>query len=63
MGDLDSERVQKFLNGLTGHLSPKTVKNIWTTIRLMWNSALAWNYVTGELCVELPKSRRLRLRC
>jgi integrase len=63
MGDLDSERVQKFLNGLTGHLSPKTVKNIWTTIRIMWNSALAWNYVTDELRVELPKSRRLRMRC
>jgi integrase len=29
----------------------------------MWNSALAWNYVTGELRVELPKSRKLRMRC
>jgi len=41
MGDLDSERIQEFLNGLTGHSSPKTVKNIWTTIRIMWNSATA----------------------
>ncbi len=63
MGDLDSERIQKFLNGLTGHSSPKTVKNIWTTIRIMWNSALAWKYVVGELHVDLPKSRRLRMRC
>lgn len=63
MGDLDSERVQKFLNGLTGHSSPKTIKNIWTTIRIMWNSALAWKYVVGELHVDLPKSRRLRMRC
>ena len=63
MGDLDSERVQKFLNGLMGQSSPKTVKNVWTTLRIMWNSALAWNYVTGELRVELPKSRKLRMRC
>jgi integrase len=63
MGDLDSERIQKFLNGLTGHSSPKTVKNIWTTIRIMWNSALAWKYVVGDLRVDLPKSRRLRMRC
>lgn len=29
----------------------------------MWNSAVAWNYVIGELRVELPKSRKLRMRC
>lgn len=29
----------------------------------MWNSAVAWKYVTGELRVELPKSRKLRMRC
>ena len=63
MGDLDSEGIQKFLNGLTGHSSPKTVKNIWTTIRIMWNSALAWKYVLEDLRVDLPRSRRLRMRC
>jgi hypothetical protein len=63
VGDIDSERVQSFLNRLMGKASPKTVKNIWTTLRIMWNSAVAWNYVTGELRVELPKGRRLRMRC
>jgi integrase len=63
MGDLDSERVQSFLNRLVGKSSPKTVKNVWTTLRIMWNSAVAWKYVTGELRVELPKTRKLRMRC
>jgi len=63
MGDLDSERVQSFLNGLLGKLSPKSVKNVWTTLRIMWNSAMAWKYVAGELHVELPKARKLRMRC
>jgi integrase len=49
------------------HMPPEAArvlnKNVWTTLRIMWNSALAWNYVTGELRVELPKSRKLRMRC
>lgn len=63
MGDLDSERVQTFLNRVAGKMSPKSVKNVWTTLRIMWNSAVAWKYVTGELRVELPKARKLRMRC
>jgi len=63
VGDIDSERVQSFLNRLVGKASPKTVKNVWTTLRIMWNSAVAWKYVTGELRVELPRSRKLRMRC
>jgi integrase len=63
VGDIDSERVQSFLNRLVGKASPKTVKNIWTTLRIMWNSAVAWKYVAGDLRVELPKGRKLRARC
>jgi integrase len=63
MGDVDSERVQSFLNRLVGKRSAKTVKNIWATLRIMWNSAVAWKYVAGELRVELPKARKLRMRC
>jgi integrase len=63
IGDIDSERVQSFLNRLVGTVSPKTIKNIWTTLRIMWNSAVAWKYVSGELRVELPKARKLRMRC
>jgi len=63
MGDIDSERVQSFLNRLVAKASPKTVKNVWTTLRIMWNSAVAWKYAAGELRVELPKARKLRMRC
>ena len=47
MGDVDSEQVQTFLNRISGKMSPKSVKNVWTTLRIMWNSAIAWKYVTG----------------
>jgi integrase len=63
VGDIDSERVQSFLNRLPGNLSAKSVKNIWATLRIMWKCAVRWNYVTGELCVDLPKARKLRMRC
>ena len=63
MGDLDSEHVQSLLNRLGKKISPKSVKNVWTTIRVMWNSALAWKYVIGELRVTLPQSRKFRMRC
>ena len=63
VGDIDSERVQSFLNHKGGNVSPKTVKNLWTTLRIMWNSAVVWKYVTDDLRVELPKSRKLRMRC
>ena len=62
MGDVDSERVQRILNRLVG-ISPKSIKNVWTTLRIMWNSAAAWKYVAGDLRVELPKGRKLRMRC
>jgi integrase len=63
MGDVDSERVQSFLNRLTSMMSTKSVKNVWTTLRIMWNSAAAWKYVEGNLHVVLPKGRKLRMRC
>jgi integrase len=65
MGPLrsNSERVPSFVNRLVGKSSPKTVKNVCTTLRIMWNSAVAWKYVIGDLRVELPKARKLRMRC
>jgi hypothetical protein len=65
-GEVDESQAatpQAFLNTLVGNLSPKSVKNVWTTLRIMWNSAVAWKYVSGELHVELPKARKLRMRC
>jgi integrase len=63
IGDVDSERVQSFLNRQAGKMAAKSVKNVWTTLKLMWKSAVAWKYVSGELQVELPKARKLRMRC
>ena len=63
VGDLDSERVQSFLNRLGGKMSAKTISNVYATIRIMWNSAVAWKYVSGDLRVELPRARKLRMRC
>lgn len=63
VGDIDSERVQSFLNRLVGKFSAKTISNVWTTLHIMWNSAVAWKYATGELQVELPRTRKLRMRC
>ena len=63
VGDIDSERIQPFLNRLVGKLSAKTIRNVWVTIRMMWNSAAAWKHVSGELRVELPRVRRLKMRC
>lgn len=64
MGDVDSERVQLFLNRLPVTLSAKTRKNIWGTLRLMWVSAVAWKYAADKLCVaRSKKARKLRMRC
>jgi len=62
-GDIDSESVQTFLNRLVGKLSAKTIANVWTTIRIMWNSACAWKHATGDLHVDLPRVRKLKMRC
>jgi integrase len=60
--DIQAEEVQRFIAGLT--LSPKTVKNVLITFRLMWNSARAWAYVSHNALdgVVLPKLRRSRRR-
>jgi integrase len=63
VGDVDSERAQSFLNRLVGKVSAKTIKNVWATLHIMWNSAVAWKYASGELLVELPRARKLRMRC
>jgi integrase len=64
IGDVDSERVQSFLNRQVGKMAAKSIKNVWTTLKVMWNSAIPWKYVSGELRVELPKERKkLRMRC
>lgn len=58
--DVQPESVQRFIAEL--RISPKTVRNIFITLQLMWNSARAWNYVSHNALdgVVLPKPRRGR---
>jgi integrase len=58
--DLQPENVQRFIAGM--QTSPKTVRNIFVTLQLMWNSARAWRYVSHNALdgVVLPKPRRAR---
>jgi integrase len=53
--DLDAQQVQAFISGC--HASPKTIRNLVATLRMMWNSARAWGYVAHDPFdgVVLPK--------
>src|ERR1035437_5016585 len=44
--DITAEAVQVFVTSLEG--SPKTARNIISTMRLVWKSAQAWVYVTHD---------------
>jgi integrase len=53
--DIDTVRLQKLVSDLKG--SPKTVKNIISTLRCMWGTAKAWALVTHNPFdgLKLPK--------
>ena len=62
MKDIQPELVQRFLAGLRA--GPKTVRNVYITLRSLWRSARSWGYVAHDAVegVVLPrafKSRRL----
>jgi integrase len=46
MKDLTTELVQSFVTDCD--LNPKTIKNLISTLRIMWNSAKAWDYVSHD---------------
>jgi len=46
MKDLTGELMQSFVSDC--ELSPKTVRNLVATMRIMWNSAKAWGYVSHD---------------
>jgi integrase len=46
MKDLNGELVQSFVADC--RLNPKTIKNLVATLRIMWNSAKAWGYVSHD---------------
>jgi integrase len=60
--DISLEMIQEFVNNFEG--SAKTIKNIITTLMIMWDTAKAWGYVThnpfprgtnGRLLLTLPR--------
>ena len=44
--DINSELVQIFIAGLK--TAPKTVRNIYVTLQIVWKSARAWQYVAHD---------------
>lgn len=44
--DLDGQRVQTFISGC--HASPKTIRNLVATLRMMWNKPRSWGYVAHD---------------
>src|SRR5208282_3577052 len=48
MKDLSSQRVQAFIAQKTRAIGPKSVKNLIALLRMMWNQAKAWGYVTDD---------------
>ena len=46
MKDFTGELVQSFVSDCD--LNPKTIKNLVGTLRIMWNSARAWDYVSHD---------------
>jgi integrase len=63
--DLDVQAFQAQVSGWSEEgVSPKTIRNLVATLRMMWNSARAWGYVTGDPFegLVLPKPRRAEAR-
>ena len=58
--DVRPETVQQFISQIKA--SPKTVRNIYVTLQMMWKSARAWQYVAHDALdgVVLPKRRTPR---
>ncbi len=58
--DIEAELVQQFISSVKAN--PKTVRNLFATLSMMWNSARAWAYVAHNALegVVLPKRRKSR---
>lgn len=58
--DVRPETVQQFISQIKAN--PKTVRNIYVTLQMMWKSARAWQYVAHDALdgVVLPKRRTPR---
>lgn len=60
MRDIHPELVQQLLSRLK--VSPKTVRNLYATLQMIWKQARAWRYVAHDALegVVLPKQRKAR---
>jgi integrase len=58
MKDIYPEDVQRFIS--TAEASPKTKKNLFATMQMLWKAARAWGYVAHDAVsdVVLPKQHR-----
>jgi len=54
--DLEGQRLQAFVSNCG--CNPKTIRNLVATLRMMWNSARAWGYVTHDPFDGLVLPRR-----
>jgi integrase len=55
---ITTEMLQHFLSD--AQVKPKTVRNLYITFKLMWNTAKAWGYTEKNICegIVLPKMTR-----
>ena len=64
MRQIDAGEIQRFVSALTAEgLDPKTIRNLWGTVRLIWDAALAQKYVDALLPKpKLPRKLRKKAR-
>ena len=62
MREIGPEEVQRFISSVKA--SPKTVKNLFATMQMLWKSARTWGYVAHDAVsgVALPKRHRVARR-
>ena len=48
MKDINSQRVQAMIAKKQGELSPKSIRNLVATLRIMWAQAHAWGYTQQD---------------
>lgn len=58
--DVRPETVQQFVSNIKA--SPKTVRNIFATMQMMWKSARAWQYVAHDALDGVVLPKRLKPR-
>lgn len=60
--DISTPLIQVFIS--ESKLSPKTIRNLIATLRMMWNSAKAWGYVAHDPFqgIVLPRRQRPEIR-